>query len=394
MRFSSIDIFCKVIDNFGDAGVVYRFAREFKAAYPHFRVRVFIDDLRALHQIEPGINLTAEVQDFESIRYICMRDIGLDTAEALGTAEIMIEAFACHIPEPLMKMAMHRSSLIINLEYLSAEDWVEGYHLKESLLPEGHARKFFFMPGFTTATGGLILNSRLQRQRSELIKNRAAFLNQQISLGKSGPVDIGNKLVGTVFTYERGFDTFIKELQEIGQQTVLLIFGEKSRAGFLSSLQRLGVSVPENDFCEYGRVQFVIMPFTRQHDYDSLLCCADFNIVRGEDSLSRAVLSGKPFIWNAYLQQDRYQLVKTEALMNVLYPYFEERKFFESYRNMMIEFNSAETECSSQTTEEHYRDFFRNLNKIEHAVSKMSYFIHNNCDLVKNFGDFLRDYKN
>ena len=42
-----------------------------------------------------------------------------------------------------MDVAVFKSKIIINLEYLSAEDWVEGYHLKESLLNKGTAKNSF-----------------------------------------------------------------------------------------------------------------------------------------------------------------------------------------------------------------------------------------------------------
>jgi len=36
MEINNIDIFCEVIDNYGDVGVAYRLAREFKRIYPFF----------------------------------------------------------------------------------------------------------------------------------------------------------------------------------------------------------------------------------------------------------------------------------------------------------------------------------------------------------------------
>ncbi|MGL5542305.1 MAG: elongation factor P maturation arginine rhamnosyltransferase EarP, partial [Fusobacteriaceae bacterium] len=40
-----MDIFCQVIDNFGDVGVVYRLANQLKKKY---RIRIFIDSLKEL----------------------------------------------------------------------------------------------------------------------------------------------------------------------------------------------------------------------------------------------------------------------------------------------------------------------------------------------------------
>ena len=53
----------------------------------------------------------------------------------------------------------------------------------------------------------------------------------------------------------------------------------------------------------------------------------DFLFVRGEDSLSRAALSGLPFVWQAYKQDENYQLVKVNALLEQMKPYFSEEEF-------------------------------------------------------------------
>jgi len=143
VNLTSIDIFCHVIDNFGDAGVVYRFAKEFKKMNPQCNTRVFIDDLKTLHSIVPQINASESVQHFEEITFIDSSSLTSQDVEKLGVADILVEAFACYIPEPVMDVAVFKSKIIINLEYLSAEDWVEGYHLKESLLNKGTAKNSF-----------------------------------------------------------------------------------------------------------------------------------------------------------------------------------------------------------------------------------------------------------
>jgi len=131
------------------------------------------------------------------------------------------------------------------------------------------------------------------------------------------------------------------------------------------------------------------MPFITQPRYDALLCCADFNIVRGEESLVRAILAAKPFIWNAYLQSDKYQKVKVEALLSSMEKYFGDKEVFFNYRDLLVSFNDAETESPIQATGEQYRYFFSNLTKIEHATREMSYFLARNCDLVKRFSEFI-----
>ncbi len=73
--------------------------------------------------------------------------------------------------------------------------------------------------------------------------------------------------------------------------------------------------------------EIVDLPFLQQEEWDFLLTKMNFNFVRGEDSLSRAALSGIPYIWNAYIQDDDYQLVKVEALLERMKPFFSDDDF-------------------------------------------------------------------
>lgn len=380
MDFSSIDIFCHCIDNFGDAGVAYRFAKEFKLARPGCRVRVFVDDMGTMRAVAGGVDPLLPVQEYESLT--CVNTLSLDDAliNTLGVADVMVEMFACHIPKPLMELAYDNSKLIVNLEYLSAEDWVEDYHLKESLLGRGSVRKFYFMPGFREAAGGLIINSRLQKWREggELVFK-----------------EDDNQLVGTVFTYERGFDTLISDLADLGRETALLVFGDKSRRGISATLGRLGVDVLDTRQYkyQYKNIQLLYMPFIDQHSYDALLCCADFNIVRGEDSLARAVLSGRPFIWNAYIQDEKYQLVKVRALLETMRGYFDDEDIFAAYSALMLDFNGAPAESLHQATSERYGSFFKNLKKYDRSAAAIYYFMLRNCNLISKFCDFLDGYQ-
>ena len=396
MNITSIDIFCHCVDNYGDAGVVYRFATELKIARPEYRVRVFIDCMTTINAIVKDIDPSKDIQEYAGITYINTASINQEAAYTLGVADVMVEAFACHIPAPLLELAYDRSRLIINLEHLSAEDWVTGCHLKESLLGRGSVRKYYFMPGLREDTGGLIINSRLRETRSRGLLDERSFINN------TAGTDTGdNKLIGTIFTYERGFDTLLADLNSIGRETVLLVFGDKSQRGMSATFKRLSgvLDIPAQNtqhlsIHTYKNIHIIYMPFIDQYSYDTLLCCADFNIVRGEDSLARAILSGKPFVWNAYIQDNKYQKVKVKALLDTMRPYYESRGYsdiFNGYCDLMQDFNDAPAESPRQTTSERYIEFFENLQKHKHIASGIYYFIENNCNLVINFCKFLEE---
>ena len=150
------DIFCQVIDNHGDVGVCWRLAREL-AARGH-TVRLWLDDLRALPWLAPGAWSGA----FERIRVLPWPRSAQALAQ-LPLADVWVEAFGCELPAAFVARFAAEQAMPqpvwINLEYLSAEDWVERMHALPSPVlagPLAGRRKWFFYPGFTPAAGGLL----------------------------------------------------------------------------------------------------------------------------------------------------------------------------------------------------------------------------------------------
>ena len=82
-------------------------------------------------------------------------------------ADVVIEGFGARLPAGYIDAMAARSPqpVWINLEYLSAESWVEGCHGLPSPQPRLPLTKYFFFPGFTPATGGLLMESGLPRTR-------------------------------------------------------------------------------------------------------------------------------------------------------------------------------------------------------------------------------------
>jgi Uncharacterized protein conserved in bacteria len=389
MRFKSIDIFCHIIDNFGDIGIAYRFAKELKQAIPSCDIRLFVSDLEPLKSINPVIDTLQTIQKHDEIVYINSAELDAVLVDALGTADVLIEAMGCEIPEAVMQKAMQRDTLIINLEYLSAEKWVKEYHLKPSLLPQPTLKKYFYMPGFTPESGGVIIDSQVEQARQDLSDNRLNHLNGHLKKFGISLTETKDVLFGSIFTYVRGFDTFLSDVQNMAKNVYLFIFGQKSRESLIKSLNRAHATQQDDNHYSLKHIHCLMMPFLPQPLYDQLLCLTDFNFVRGEDSFVRAILSGKPFIWNAYLQENIYHRVKVEAFLEVFKNYFDDRMVFEHYSELLLEFNQASSEQPIQNTGERYDHFFRDLNKINHATEEMSYFIKLNCDLVKKFTGFL-----
>ena len=141
---ASWEIFCNVVDNYGDAGVTWRLARQLVAEHGQ-RVRLWIDDLAALVRLCPEADGDASSQWREGVE---IRRWPVEW-QPVEPADVVIEAFACRLPGAhVAAMAARRQRVLwLNLEYLSAEEWVGGCHGLPSLQPEGLQKFFFFHLG-------------------------------------------------------------------------------------------------------------------------------------------------------------------------------------------------------------------------------------------------------
>ncbi len=115
------DIFCAVVDNFGDIGVSWRLARQLAVEHG-FKVRLWVDDLASLQPILPEISSGLEVQTAAGVEVRQWPS----PFPPVEPAEVVIEAFGCALPSVYIDAmaVLDRPPVWINLEYLSAEKWV------------------------------------------------------------------------------------------------------------------------------------------------------------------------------------------------------------------------------------------------------------------------------
>jgi uncharacterized repeat protein (TIGR03837 family) len=284
------DIFCRVIDNFGDIGVCWRLACDL--ASRGVRVRLWVDDASALQWMAPAGHAGVQVLPWAQ------------AGEATRTGEVAIEAFGCELQADFLE-AMRRAErppVWINLEYLSAEAWVERSHALPSPQRNGLLKHFFF-PGFTPATGGLLREPHLAAELAGF--DRAAWLARQ------GVAWQGETLV-SLFCYEPAALAQLLDQTALQRETVQLLVtsGRAGRAveAALKVRQASGQPLP--------RVAW--LPLLSQAGYDQLLWASDLNFVRGEDSLVRAVWAGKPLVWQPYPQADQAHHAKLQAWLDAV----------------------------------------------------------------------------
>lgn len=272
-----IDIFCDVIDNYGDIGFVYRLAKNLKNNITNSEIRVFLNKLEELTELAPGTNPNIEKQELKEISFV---DINSEAFKKAEPSNIIIEAYGCEIPN-LYLQKIDSKSIIINIEYLSAEEWTEDFHLKESLSNNSLIEKYFFMPGFTKGTGGLIIDDSMKESNIEFIKELIPH------------VDLSGKIIGSVFSYEHDFDPLIRDLNSMQNDYVLILCGTKTQQSFAPIIENYE---EDKKYYKEKNIEFVFIDFLPQEQYDILLKSTDFNFVRGEESLARAALSRRPFV--------------------------------------------------------------------------------------------------
>jgi uncharacterized repeat protein (TIGR03837 family) len=306
---ASWDIFCTVVDNFGDVGVTFRLARQLVAEHG-FEVRLWIDDLSAFARLRPGADATAEQQVCDGVS-ICHWAKDWRPTEL---PDVVIEAFACRLPTPYIDamLACEKRPLWFNLEYLSAEDWVAGCHGLPSVQSSG-LRKYFFFPGFTDKTGGLLREAGLIEQRQAF---QADVSMQRLFLqGMNIASEPGARLI-SLFAYEHaGLGNWLDCLAFDDRKTHLLV----PEGRVIGDVQRwLGVDqLKAGDLNQRNALTIQVLPFVRQEDYDRLLWCCEFNVVRGEDSFIRAQWAGRPLIWHIYEQDDDAHWAKLDAFLEL-----------------------------------------------------------------------------
>ena len=269
------DLFCRVVDNFGDAGVCWRLACAL--AERGQRVRLVIDDAAPLAWMAPQGAADVEVLGWP----------GPDTP-----GDVVVEAFGCDPPPAFVKhmVAAARPPVWINLEYLSAEPFVERSHGLPSPQPGG-LTKWFFYPGFTPATGGLLREAALLQARADF--DRDAWLRDRGLHWRPG------ERVVSLFCYEQA--QLPAWLDQLSAQPTLLLLTQ-------GHAQRQVRQAPPG-------VRLAALPWLSQADFDRLLWASDINFVRGEDSLVRAIWAGAPFAWQAYPQHDGAHHAKVDAML-------------------------------------------------------------------------------
>jgi len=307
------DVFCRVIDNFGDVGVCWRLARQLVAEHG-IEVRLFVDAPAALARIEPTLDATRNDQLVEGVRVQRWGGPRQERSVA-DPGAVVVEGFGCGLPEPYLAAmtGQHPQPVWINLEYLSAETWIEGCHGLASRHPRLPLTRHFFFPGFTSSSGGLLRERDLFERRDAFRTDMGAQERLWRVLGVTEPEP--TTLVASLFCYPNAPLASLLGAWSEGDQPVLCLVPEGIAASALGEWAG-GAPPSPGTQATHGRLTLASIPFLSQQDYDRLLWQCDVNFVRGEDSFVRAQWAARPFIWQPYPQADNAHRLKLDAFLD------------------------------------------------------------------------------
>ncbi len=355
------DIFCRVIDNFGDVGICWRLASDL--ASRDQQVRLWVDDASALAWMAPN--------GHPGVRVLAWAPLLADADLALlatAPGDVLVEAFGCDIPAEFLiacaDQAARKGSqpVWINVEYLSAEPYAERNHALPSLVSNGPAAgwtKWFFYPGFTARTGGLLRERYLAEKQNAFV--REDWLDSQ-------GIPWQGKTLVSLFCYEPpALPALLEQLaaQGLDEKPVRLLVAE-GRA-------RQAVQAVEGTI-EHPGISY--LPLLTQPDFDHLLWACDLNFVRGEDSIVRAIWAGKPFVWQIYPQDDGVHNIKLDAFLNMLDAPTSLRDFHHNWNAGAVEYPAASLAIDLPAWQSCVHDAKKRLTALPDLTASLLEFVH------------------
>lgn len=376
MKNKNIIILCKVVDNYGDIGVVYRLAKALSDIDQKLNITIVCSNLESFSKMAAGINPLLKKQTF-TYKQSSWTVLDWQQSDSFKFEQtpfpVVLECFQCGRPDWLEKILFEEKSEetfhIFNIEYLTAEEYADDFHLLKCYTRKPNVKKMFFMPGFTSKTAGLLIDKVFLQTLTES-KNRKTNKNQ---------------FNFTIFSYERDFTQIFNSLNEVQE------LKQKQNPFFkvnVFAANGKSLNFVKEAWNKTGRkVNLIELNFLSQEEWDKILCNADFNFIRGEESLARACLTGKPFFWHAYVQDENYQLVKVNALLTKIEPFFADKELFNKFSALWNEYNTPDCKLTQQSLNDILLSAIDN--KLNECFTSFAENLLKNGNLAQNLINYL-----
>ena len=317
-----ITVLCKVVDNYGDIGVCWRMCRRIKKLNPQNTISLIVDNLVSFNRICDSVDVEAAFQNVQ----------GVDVYN-WNNADVCYGQFVQNDGE--------RLSVILECFQCGRPDWMEKILFEEKL---NHTVQIIMIDYLTA-------------------EKYAEDFHCLKSLTRSAKVQKVNFMPG--FTERTGgliIDDEWEKLPEYNKDGPILQFIYNGKGAEL---------LPE------GKP----LPYMNQTDWDKMMKNCSALIIRGEESMSRACLSGIPFIWQAYPQTEEYQMVKVRALLERMRPHFD-KEDFDVVEEAWIEINSSRNDDT-------FSRFFSSLPRLVPGFKSFAQSLRKNGDLCANLMTFI-----
>ena len=183
-------------------------------------------------------------------------------------------------------------------------------------LPSPHPRlaltRWFWFPGFTAKTGGLLREADLLARRDTFHASTAARVAVRRALGLDATA---GSFAISLFCYPNPALLALLDAWAEGDEPVACIVPEGIARAELDAWTGGAMPHPGGPFVR-GRLMLVVAPFADQDGFDRRLWACDLNFVRGEDSFVRAQWAALPFVWQPYPQDADAHLAKMDAFLS------------------------------------------------------------------------------
>jgi len=292
----SVDIFSRFIDNYGDISIPLRLAHG-----------LFIDHSVTSNVFLTSNELTQKILD----KNLFNENINIIDIDKMGNNFLpntnIVTIFDTQLPISY-EAKLTSKNLLINYEYFSAEQWVDDFHLRESINKK--YKKIFYIPGVGEHSGVPIFG-----------------INDK---GLYRPESLDTKTINFFCYFNENIEASVKVLRTNFPQYDSVLHDrfdkDKSRGKNLLSF----------------------------NDFDQALSNSLINFVRGEDSLIRAILAGSPFIWQPYIQENGLHVTKLNAFLDHYFISLPQqlREIFLIWNNQSLNF-------------EHWRYIFENIENLK-----------------------------
>ncbi len=350
-----LDVFCQVIDHFGDAGVALRLARGLALRPQVGRVRIFCSDLPLLRLLAGADEEGVTLSDWHA---------GTQAAPA----PVVVAAFGCDLPEPYLARAKNESRLVLHLDYLSAEPWVVGMHGLPSPYADSPLPRRFYMQSFLPGGGGV--------------------LGERPPGGEAAPSPQGPLRVLCYCYGDVDPRPLWAALDSRDQPWVVVVPAGEGQRRFIELL-------PNEGFIARGqgwqrRLGRVALPaFLDQRRFDRLIRWADLALVRGEDSAAQAILAGRALGWQLYRQPLATRQEKLEAFLAVAAGHFagdDARAVFSEFHRW---WNGTVSDASPGGAEGLFTRLLARREAIAAAMSGLAAALAGPCNLLDSMVYFI-----